>query len=98
MVRRLGSTRACRKGRDDTTGVDLGVGGERCRPDTVSGDDGEVLERRRLRQLHGGESLRSRDEASVSPRMISWSGARATGTPPYHLPERGHEGERRNRA
>jgi hypothetical protein len=77
----LGSTRARRKGRDNTTGADLGVGGEHCWPDTVSGDYGEVLERRRLWQLHGGESLRSRDKpASVletqSPRMISWSGAR----------------------
>jgi hypothetical protein len=44
-------------------GVDRLVGGRRCRPDTWSGDCGEVLERRCPRQLHEDERLRSRDEA-----------------------------------
>ncbi len=57
------STLACRRGQDGTTGFDLGVGGERCRPDAGSGDYGEVLKRQCPRQLREGESLRSQDKA-----------------------------------
>ena len=42
---------------------DLGVGGGRCRPDAGSGGCGEVLGQRQRRRPHGGESLRSGDEA-----------------------------------
>ncbi len=63
MVRRPQSTLARRRGRDGTTGFDLGVGGRRCQPDAGSGDYGEVLKQQGPQQLREGESLRNRGKA-----------------------------------